>query len=173
MLSKPRTHDGTPSKKPIVKVLFHAWSTPYTPPLTPIHPEPPAPSAGHLSYDCDSTGDYHKDNHLRFSELVELSVELATIFQQLPSDYSGVSIQQGGDVSIAQHLLQRDIKKYRERISSNTADSGRTERVKRNTVLRALILFSLGGIHATQYLERNADDRIEWLIQLNTSGVWI
>lgn len=101
MLSKSRTHDGTLSKKPIVKVLFHAWSTPYTPLLTPIHPEPPASSAEHLSYDCDGTEDDHKDNHLRFSELVELSVELATIFQQLPSDYSGISIQQGGDVSIA------------------------------------------------------------------------
>jgi hypothetical protein len=170
MPAAPPTPDQSPAKKVAVKTPVYARNSPHTPPLTPAQHRLSTLNVDGLLYDCDNTGDDHEDNRLRFSELVELSIELAVIFRQLPSDYSGVSTQSATDVSIARRLLQRDVKEYRERVSINTAFSERADRVKRNTVLRALTLFSLGSIHATQYIEHSADDRIEWLILLNTSG---
>lgn len=46
-------------------------------------------------------------------------------------------------------------------------------KVQQNTILRAFILFSTCGHFATQYLEHSADDRINWLTQLDTASAWI
>jgi hypothetical protein len=129
--------------------------------------------ANNIQYQCDQTGDDHMDNQLDFSTLVDVSSQVAQVLQHLSSDYHLTWTPYTPDLAEATRLLKKDITKYSHRASRGTAYCNTTDPVKRNTVLRALILFSLGGIHATQYIEHEAGDRVAWIIQLNTSGVWI
>jgi len=166
MPTAPLTPDYTPAKLSTAE-LFATVKPPDTPLLTAIQPRRTRKAAGISFYECDNTGNDHLNNHLHFSELTELSLELAAIFRHLSLDYIDVPTHHNTDTPIARQLLQRDTKEYCGRIATSSA------RIQRNTILRALILFSSCSYHATQYLEHSADDRVAWLNQLNTSGVWL
>lgn len=167
MLAAPPTPVHTPGKLPPA-TFCASQNPPDTPPQTPLQPKHFKKVADVVPlYNCDETGDDHSDNRLRFSELTQLSVELAAIFRPLCLDYINVPTYHTTDTPLARQMLRRDVKSYQGRITSNTT------KVERNTILRALTLFSLCSYHATQYLEHNADDRVKWLNLLNTSGIWL
>jgi hypothetical protein len=127
----------------------------------------------HLSYECDQTGDDHRDNYLDFYQLVELSAHLALILQRMKSDYYGKRSPPLDLVARACYLFYTDIVQWQSRISGGTVNCADTDPVKRNTLLRALILFSMGGTHAADYLKHNVGERVAWIVQLNTSACWI
>jgi hypothetical protein len=105
-----------------------------------------------LGYECNQTGDDHRENRLDFYQLVELSAYLARILRQINSDYYGTRRPRLGLVVRASHLFHTDIIRYQSGISGGTVFRVDTDPVKRNTILRALILFSMGGAHAAEYL---------------------
>jgi hypothetical protein len=173
MLTVPSTPVHTPARKPTGRLTFDVCNAPNTPPITPIQTTFPTVDIPSLLYECDQTGNDHKENQLQFSQLVDLSIELARILRRVESDYSDVSLRRTTDIAVAVRLLQRDTTRYHKDICMGTGQCAPCEEVKRNAILRALTLFSLGGFHATQYLEHDASRRIAWIIQLNESGVWI
>jgi hypothetical protein len=126
-----------------------------------------------LGYECDQAGDDHRENRLDFYQLVELSAYLAQILRQINSDYYGTRRPRLGLVVQASHLFQTDIIRYKSRISGGTVFRVDTDPVKRSTILRALILFSMGGAHTAEYLRHDTGERVAWIVQLNTSACWI
>jgi hypothetical protein len=166
MVTTPPTPDPTPAKPPRAKLILRT-RLPRTPSPAPLQLQGPRGLLRAPLYECENTGNDHLSNHLSFSQLAKLSVELASIFRHLSLDYINVPTPNNTDTLLAQKLLQRDVKCYCRQIA------GRSAKVQRNTVLRALVLFSSCSYHATQYLEHSADDRIAWLVQLDTSGVWL
>jgi hypothetical protein len=173
MSTTPLVSPCTPSDRPLARYISQICGTSPTPPPTPQRPKRLNRPNPHLDYECNQTGDDHKDNKLPFLKLVTLSSRLAQILQQLPSDYYHTWTPYSSRVADATRLLRQDTRKYRARISGGTAYCGKTDPVKRNTIVRALTLFFLGGIHAAQYLEHDTDSRVAWIIQLNTSACWI
>jgi hypothetical protein len=127
----------------------------------------------HFGYECDQTGDDHPDNRLDFYQLVELSAYLVLVFRRMKSDYYMEMSPPSELLARACHVLSTDIERWQHRISGGTVDCMETDPVKRNTVLRALVLFSIGGTHAADYLKHNVGERVAWIVQLNTSACWI
>jgi hypothetical protein len=126
-----------------------------------------------LGYESDQTGDDHRDNQLSFSDLVILAAHLARILRRIKSDYHREHSPPLDEVAKASSLLHDDTIRHQSTISVGTACCANTDPVKRNTILRALILFSLGGKHAAEYLQHSVGDRVAWIVQLNTSACWI
>jgi hypothetical protein len=166
MLSSPPC---TPKKRPLAPYIAQICGGP----ATRLRSKRPKPTSTKHQYPCDQSGDDHKDNKLSFSKLVLLSSQLAQIFQHLPSDYYRTYTPFRSNLCRAVRLLQKDTTTHCHTISRRTACSAETDAVKRNTILRALVLFSLDGVHATQYLRHTTQERVAWITQLNISGVWI
>jgi len=166
MPTAPLTPDPTPAK-PLATKAAAAAKPPDALFFTPTRPKRARKAAPVHVPECEKTGNDHPRNSLYFPQLTDLSVLLAGVFRHLSLDYINVATYNKTDTLLARRLLERDVREYRKRIATGSA------RVQRNTVLRALILFSSCSHHATQYLEHSADDRIAWLTQLNTEGVWL
>lgn len=160
-------------KRPLAPYISQICGMPATPHPTPQRLKRPKRKLHELTHECNQTGDNHRDNKLSLSQLVPLSSQIAQILQQIPSDYYYAWRPYSSHVADAARLLQRDTVKYRARISGGSPYCADTNYVKRNAILRALILFHLGGIHAAQYLEHDSNSRVAWIIQLNTSAAWI
>jgi hypothetical protein len=173
MSTTPSISPCTPSNQPLAPYISQICGTSPTPPATPPRPKRPNPHPDDLAYECNQTGDDHRDNKLTFFKLITLASRLAQILQQLPSDYYHTWTPYSSRVSDATRLLRQDTRKYRARISGGTPYCAKADPVKRNTIIRALTLFFLGGIHAAQYLEHDTDSRVAWIIQLNMSACWI
>jgi hypothetical protein len=148
--------------------LFYTALVPYiyTPPPSLLqHRIPPEGARATAQYDQDATGDDHPGHHLLFRELVQLSEELAEMFRPLCPDYVNIPVHYTADSSLAPRLPKRDAKVF------NKPNWASAIKVKQNTILRALTVFSLCSKHATQYLDHDIDDRLVWLDSLNTSAV--
>jgi hypothetical protein len=164
---------STPLKRPLAPYISQICGLSVTPPSTPQRLKRLKRKFDEITYECNQTGDDHRDNNLSFSKLVSLSSRIAQILQQVPSDYYYAWRPYSPHIAHAARLLQRDTTKYQARISGGSPYCADTDHVKRNAILRALILFHLGGIHAAQYLEHSSDSRVAWIIQLNTTAAWI
>ena len=130
--------------------LLHLYSKSYKMPTAPLTPnptlarlsattgaaevEPPAPPLLTLTRlklarkaaliqvpKCKKTSNNHPLNSLYFQQLTDLSVQLASVFRHLSSDYVNVTTYNKTDTLLAQTLLKRDVKVYCKRIATGSA----------------------------------------------------
>ena len=196
MYSLPLTPKRTPGRtlsavQPSDKVLFTLES----PPKTPLHRILPDVDKEQLllpprkkkrissidkhydhpdfSWPCNQTGDDHPTNRLSFDTLAEVAPLIAQILQKFDSDYSDTVVQSQTEVRLATQLLKRDVDFYRIQIQRATLWTCSGDLVRRNAILRALILFNISDGFAIQYLNHNGEERAQWITQLNQSASWI
>jgi hypothetical protein len=121
-------------------------------------------------YDCDATGNDYPGFSIGFPRSEQLSITLAAILHPICQGYVDADNNVPAyydDISAASRLLQRDIN------TISKGGRGRPVKLQQNTIIRALTLFSLCRVYATQYLDHSLGDRIVWLDCLDTSAVWI
>lgn len=121
-------------------------------------------------YECDATGDDYPGFFIGFPRSEQLSTELAAIFYPICQGYIDENVNAPAyrdDTCAARRLLQRDIN------AISKGGVGRPIKLLQNTIIRALTLFSLCRVYATQYLDHSLGDRLVWLDNLETSAVWI
>jgi hypothetical protein len=163
------TPDITPAKLPTTSVdcTEDQSNSPASSPLQCTFPRQGVNNP--FLYDCDATGDDHPGFSISFPRSEQLSEELAAILYPICQGHINLDYAPAysDDVCAARCLLQRDIKAILK------GDIGRATKLQQNTIIRALTLFSLCRVYATQYLDHSTSQRAVWLGYLECSAIWI
>jgi hypothetical protein len=164
------TPDITPPKLP-VNSADYTQNQVDSPPPSPLQYKLPWRGVNNtLLYDCDATGDDYPGFSIGFLRSEQLSIKLAAILYPICQGYVDVNNNVPAyrdDTCAARLVLQRDINAILK------GGIGYGVKIQQNTIIRALTLFSLCRVYATQYLDYSIGDRLVWLDNLNTSAVEI